>query len=200
MEARVGIEPTMDCFADSRLSTWLTRLGRSRRAEQHSALHAAWHGHPARGWTRPRWPCHDLGRGSAALPLCHDPVAAWSFASVWRRGGFTPPFGEVNSPLRIQTETRTVFQLSKSNKKDRFLGRAFFRIRLCSGFYPPPPRPGLVAMMVLSTTCPWAHTNMRRGLPCRSLIVSGLEDLNILTSGADDWILTSDLLLTGQAP
>ena len=55
-------------------------------------------------------------------------------------------------------------------------------------------------MMVLSTTSPWAHTNVRHGLPCRSHIVSGLGNLNILNSRADDWILTSDLLLTGRAP
>ena len=55
-------------------------------------------------------------------------------------------------------------------------------------------------MMVLSATCQWAHTNMRHGLPCRSHIVSGLGNLNIFNSGADDWISTSDLLLTGQVP
>jgi hypothetical protein len=35
-----------------------------------------------------------------------------------------PARGEVNSPLRIQTEKLSVFQLSKNNKKARFLGRA----------------------------------------------------------------------------
>ena len=55
-------------------------------------------------------------------------------------------------------------------------------------------------MIVLSATCQWAHTNMRHGLPCRSHIVSGLGNLNILNSGADDSILTSDLLLTAQVP
>ena len=53
-----------------------------------------------------------------------------------------------------------------------------------SGFYPPPPCPGFVAMMVLSATWQWAHTNMRRGLPCRSRVVSGLVNLNILNSGS----------------
>lgn len=27
MEAKVGIEPTMSCFADNRLATWLLGLG-----------------------------------------------------------------------------------------------------------------------------------------------------------------------------
>ena len=34
------------------------------------------------------------------------PTSPVGSVSVWRRGGFTPPFGEVNSPLRIQTETQ----------------------------------------------------------------------------------------------
>ena len=88
----------------------------------------------------------------------------------------------------------------KEQEKSPLFRAGCFGIRLCSGFYPPPPRPGLVAMMVLSVTCPKAHTNMPYGLPCRSRIVSGLRNLDILNSGADDWILTSDLLLTGQAP
>jgi hypothetical protein len=88
----------------------------------------------------------------------------------------------------------------KEQQKSPLFRAGCFGIRLFSGFYPPPPRPGFVARMVLSTTCPWAHTNMRHGLPCRSRIVSGLRNLDILNSGADGWILTSDLLLTGQAP
>jgi hypothetical protein len=39
-------------------------------------------------------------------------------------------------------------------------------------------------MMVLSATCQWANTNMRHGLPCRSRIVAGLGNLNILNSGS----------------
>jgi len=39
-------------------------------------------------------------------------------------------------------------------------------------------------MMVLSTTCAWAHTNMGLGLPGRSRIVSGLRNLDILNSGS----------------
>ena len=91
-------------------------------------------------------------------------------------------------------------QLSSCNKKPAFCGAGFRILIVGSGFYPPPPRPGFVAIMVLSATWQWAHTNMRHGLPCRSRIVSGLGNLNILNSGADDWISTSDLLLTGQTP
>ncbi len=70
----------------------------------------------------------------------------------------------------------------KVQQKSPLFRAGCFGIRLCSGFYPPPPRPGFVAIMVLSTTCLWAHTNMRRGLPCRSRIVSGLGNLNIVDS------------------
>ncbi len=93
-----------------------------------------------------------------------------------------------------------ILKLSSCNKKPAFCGAGFRILIVGSGFYPPPPRPGFVAMMVLSTTWQWAHTNMRHGLPCRSRIASGLGNLNILNSGADDWISTSDLLLTGQVP
>jgi hypothetical protein len=41
---------------------------------------------------------------------------------------------------------------------------------------------------------------MPLGLPDRLGIVSNLGNLGIFNLGADDWILTSDLLLTGQAP
>jgi hypothetical protein len=40
---------------------------------------------------------------------------------------------------------------------------------------------------------------MQDGLPCRSQIIPALGNLNILYSGADDWILPTDILLTGQA-
>lgn len=96
------------------------------------------------------------------------------------------------------------FQLSKNNKKGPLFRAGLFRILIVPGLYPPPPRPGLVIVMVLST-CPLAHTNMPHGLACRSHRVSGLGNLSIsesleLNSGADGWILTSDFLLTGQAP
>jgi hypothetical protein len=55
-------------------------------------------------------------------------------------------------------------------------------------------------MMVLSTTCGWAHTNMRPGLPCRSHIVAGLGNLNMLIHRADDRLLTSDFLFAGHVP
>ena len=72
----------------------------------------------------------------------------------------------------------------KEQQKSPLFRAGCFGIQLCFGFYPPPPRPGFVAMMVLSTTCLWAHTNMRRGFPCRSRVVSGLGNLNILNSRA----------------
>ena len=133
------------CFAGRCLPTWLTRLGRSRRAEQRSA---------------PAERCSALRHAPVLLGL----------------------------------------SVVKEQQKSPLFRAGCLRIQWCSGFYPPPPRPGLVAMMVLSATCPWAHTNMPYGLPCRSRIVSGLRNLDILNSGADDWILTGDFLLTGQAP
>jgi hypothetical protein len=72
----------------------------------------------------------------------------------------------------------------KEQQKSPLFRAGCLRIQWCSGFYPPPPRPGLVAMMLLSTTGPWAHTNMGLGLPCRSCFVSGLENLSILNSGS----------------
>ena len=101
--------------------------------------------------------------------------------------------------LSITRPGRTLFGPTRAIKNPPF-GAGVRILTACSGFYPPPPRPGFVAMIVLSVTWQWAHTNMRHGLPCRSPSVSGLENLNMLNSGADDWILTSDLLLTGQAP
>lgn len=100
--------------------------------------------------------------------------------------------------------TKFAFRLSKNNKKGPLFRAGLFRILIVAGLYPPPPRPGLVIVMVLST-CPLAHTNMPHGLACRSHRVSGLGNLSIIESlelnpGADGWILTSDFLLTGQAP
>ncbi len=145
MEARVGIEPTMDCFADSRLPTWLPRL-----------LAGA-------GGIEP--PLAVLE--TAALPLHHTPVLCLSVV--------------------------------KEQKKGPLFRAGLLRILIVPGPYPPPPRHGFVAMIVLSTW-QWAHTNMRHGLPCRSHRVSGLGNLDILNSGVDGWILTSDVLLTGQVP
>jgi hypothetical protein len=93
-----------------------------------------------------------------------------------------------------------VFQLSKSNKKGPLCGRAFFRIRNVPGFYPPPPLPGFVAMMVMQPTCQGVNTQMRCGLSCRLHRASGLAHLNIFNSGADGWISTSDLPGTSRMP
>ena len=116
------------------------------------------------------------------------------------RGNRTPACGSGDRRATTTPYSRNqVFRLSKSNKKAAFFKGGFSNPEFMLGFYPP-PRPGFVVMMVLSTTCQWAHTNMRHGLPCRSRRASALGNLNILNPGTGGWTLTSDLLLTGQVP
>lgn len=70
------------------------------------------------------------------------------------------------------------------------LWAGFLESELSFGFYPPPPRPGFVAMMV-QPTCQGVNTNIRCGLSCRSHRASGLGNLNILNSEPDNLILST---------
>ena len=55
-------------------------------------------------------------------------------------------------------------------------------------------------MMVVQPTCQGVNTHMRCGLSCRLHRASDLTRLNIFNSGADGWILTSDLPGTSRTP
>jgi hypothetical protein len=70
------------------------------------------------------------------------------------------------------------FNCQRAKKRPAFSGGPF-RILIVPGLYPPPFRPGLVAMMALPI-CQWAHTNMLHGLSDRPHRVSALGNLNTL--------------------
>ncbi len=116
-------------------------------------------------------------------------------------GGIEPPLAVLETAALPLHHAPVLLCLSvvKEQKKGPLFRAGLLRILIVPGLYPPPPRPGFVAMMVLSTW-QWAHTNMRLGLACRSHRVSGLGNLDMLDSGTDGSIFASDVLLTGQVP